>query len=81
MDIAEQIKQATVELAIENFNARQKANREQIWVIEEYLKTADLESCLRVLNDLTDRVVELVGLAPELEDAAVSIIKELENQQ
>lgn len=47
----------------------------------KHIAQADLQECSDVLEALIERVVDLVGLAPELEDAQCSLKREIEAEQ
>jgi len=71
------IQQARYELAEEN----RKARRDDMFCAGAFIKDADLQECLWVINELIERVSTLTGCASELEDAACVLIKEMENQE
>jgi len=69
------IQQARYELAEEN----RKARRYDMLCAGAFIKDADLQECLWVVNELIARVADLTGSVTELEDAACALIKEIEN--
>jgi len=69
------IQQARYELAESN----RKARRDDMMCAGAFIKDADLQECLWVVNELIERVSTLTGCASQLEDAACALIKEIEN--
>jgi hypothetical protein len=71
------IQEARYELAESNRIAR----KGEMFCVGAFIKNADLQECLWVINELIERVSTLTGCASELEDAACVLIKEMENQE
>ena len=46
--------------------------------VEAFIENASLQECLHVINQLSERVSTLTGVANHLEDAACDLIKEIE---
>lgn len=54
-------------------NVRRLQRADELEEIAGFIAAASLQECKLIIDDLIDRVSTLVGLAPELEDAAHSI--------
>lgn len=54
-------------------NARRLQRADELEEISVFIAEASLQECKIIIDDLTDRVAAIVGLAPELEDAAAFI--------
>lgn len=60
-------------MTVAHANARRLQRADELEEISEFIVGASLQECKLIVDDLIDRVSTIVGLAPELEDAAVSI--------
>lgn len=54
-------------------NVRRLQRADELEEVAVFIAAASLQECKLIIDDLIDRVSTLVGLAPELEDAAASL--------
>lgn len=54
-------------------NVRRLQRADELEEMSVFIAAANLQECKLITDDLIDRVSTLVGLAPELEDAAASL--------
>lgn len=72
-DIAEKIQGATDDLRESN----DAQHRNELYASDNFIQTATAGECLHLINNLIERVSDLTGCAPELEDAACSLEKHI----
>lgn len=57
--------------------ARRMRRGDELTEVSEFIAEASLHECKLIIDDLIDRVATLTGGAPELEDAAASINRQI----
>lgn len=57
--------------------AKKLARADSLDEVTRFINEASLQECKLIIDDLIDRVSTLVGVAPELEDAACAINREI----
>jgi hypothetical protein len=62
-------------------NAKRLSRADNLDECSAFIADASLKECKLIIDDLIDRVATLVGLAPELEDAACALALEISSME
>jgi hypothetical protein len=73
--VIENIQRGTWELVEDN----RRAHMNERYKAGDFVKTADAQDCLWLINELAGRVASITGDASDLEDAACALIKHIDD--